>query len=154
MWYFSIASYICLAIFAFVENCYNSPSRLFIIGGKELKSNEGTMKLEYLRMCWDFSTIIGPKFGYCPEPTKTWLMVKPYVLLRTNKVFSGTNTKISNEGHKYLWVTVGTEQFKDIYMKEKVIEWINQLEVLSKMAVSNKQCNNFWITSSVLCVWW
>ena len=35
-------SYICPAISIFVKNCYNSPSRLFIIRGKELKSNEGT----------------------------------------------------------------------------------------------------------------
>ena len=135
MRYFSIASYICLAIFAFVENCYNSPSRLFIIGGKELKSNEGTMKLEYLRICWDFSTIIGPKFGYCPEPTKTWLMVKPYTLLRTSKIFSGTNIKITNERHKCLGATVGTEEFKDVYIEGKRLEWINQIEVLSKIAV-------------------
>ena len=31
-------SYICPVISAFAKNCYNSPSRLFIIGGKELKS--------------------------------------------------------------------------------------------------------------------
>ena len=42
-------------------------------------------------------TIIGAKFGYFPEPTKTWLAVKPYAL---------------NEGHKYLGGTVGTEKFK------------------------------------------
>ena len=34
-------SYICPAISIFVENCYNSPSRLFVIGEKKLKLNEG-----------------------------------------------------------------------------------------------------------------
>ena len=29
---------------------------------------------------------------------------------------------------------VGTEEFKDTYMEEKVMEWINHLEVLSKVA--------------------
>ena len=33
-------SYICPAISVFVKNCCNSPSRLFITGGKELKSDE------------------------------------------------------------------------------------------------------------------
>ena len=33
---------ICLDIAAFVRNCYSLPSRLFIIGGSELKSCEGT----------------------------------------------------------------------------------------------------------------
>ena len=117
-------SYICPAISVFVKNCYNSPARLFIIGGKELKSNEGTTqgdpvsmaiyaigviplinmlidivvistesqvsvlayvddfsaagKLDDLRKWWDTLTIIGSKFGYYPEPTKTWLVIKPY----------------------------------------------------------------------------
>ena len=35
-------SYICPAISAFVKKCYNPPSKLLIIGGKELKSNGGT----------------------------------------------------------------------------------------------------------------
>ena len=35
-------SVICPEIAVFVKNCYALPSRLFIIGGKELKSCEGT----------------------------------------------------------------------------------------------------------------
>ena len=35
-------SYICPTISVSVKNCYNSPSRLFIIGENELKLNEGT----------------------------------------------------------------------------------------------------------------
>ena len=35
-------SYMCPAIPVFVKNCYNSPSRLYIIRGNELKSNEST----------------------------------------------------------------------------------------------------------------
>ena len=123
-------SYICPAISVFIKNCYNSPSRLFITGGKELKSNEGTTqgdpvsmaiygigvtplinilidivvtstksqvrvlayaddfsaagKLDDLRKWRDTLTIICPKFGYYPEPTKTWLVIKPYASQQTN----------------------------------------------------------------------
>ena len=35
-------SVICPEIAVFVRNCYALPSRLFIIGGSELKSCEGT----------------------------------------------------------------------------------------------------------------
>ena len=178
-------SYICPAIPVFVKNCCNSPSRLFIIGGKELKSNEGTThgdpvsmaiygigvtplinmlidivvtstdsqvsvlayaddfsaagKLDDLRKWWDTLTIIDPKFGYYPEPTKTWLLVKPYPPQRTNKTFSGTKIKITTEGQRYLGGTVGTKEFKDNLMEEKVIEWINQLEVQSKIAAVEPQ---------------
>ena len=43
-------SYICPAISVFVKNCYNSPSRLYIIEGKELKSNEGTTQVDPVSM--------------------------------------------------------------------------------------------------------
>ena len=85
-------------------------------------------KLDDLRKWWDTLTIIGPKFGYYPEPKKTWLVVKPYGWQRTNKIFSGTKIKITKEGDKYLGGTVGTEGFRDTYMEEKGMEWIQQLE--------------------------
>ena len=177
-------SYICPAIYVLLKT-YSSPLRLFIIGRKELKSNEGTTegdpvamaicgigvtplikmlintavtstesqvrvlayaddfsaagKLEDLRKWWDTLTIIGLKFGYYLEPTETWLLVKPYASQRANKIFSETKIKINNEGHKYLGGTVSTVEFKDTYMEEKAMEWINQLEVLSKIAAVERQ---------------
>ena len=35
-------SILCPIISSFIKNCYNIPTRLFIIGGKELLSREGT----------------------------------------------------------------------------------------------------------------
>ena len=85
-------------------------------------------KLEDLRKLWD----TGPKFGYLPEPTKTWLTVKPYALQQTTKISYGTKIKITKERHRYLKGTVGTEKFPYTFMEEKVTEWIQQLEILSK----------------------
>ena len=97
-----------------------------------------TGKRDDLRKWWDTLIIIGPKFGYYLEPIKTWLVVKPYRSQRTTKVFSGTNIKITNKGHRYLGRTVGTEILRYLYGR-KVIEWINLLEVLSKIAVVEPQ---------------
>ena len=35
---------ICLPLAKFVRNCYNLPSRLFIIGGGKIRSTEGTFQ--------------------------------------------------------------------------------------------------------------
>ena len=35
-------SILCPAISTFVTNCYSTPARLFVIGGSEIKSSEGT----------------------------------------------------------------------------------------------------------------
>ena len=34
--------YICPPLATYIRNCYIAPSRLFVTGGKEIKSSEGT----------------------------------------------------------------------------------------------------------------
>ena len=58
-------------------------------------------KLDDLRKWWGIFPIIGLKFDYYLEPTKTWLVVKPYGSQQTTRIFSGTNIKITNKGHRY-----------------------------------------------------
>ena len=112
---------ICPILATFVNNCYASDSRLFIAGGGEIKSREGTAqrdlvamstyaiatipmlltlidfsqgehlctksaafaddittagKLKGLRRWWDKLCEIGPKYGYFPNATKTWIILK------------------------------------------------------------------------------
>ena len=47
----------------------------------------------------------------------------------------------------YLGGTVGTLNFKNIYVKEKVNEWISELQLLSKIAVLEPQANYFVYTA-------
>ena len=112
---------ICPEIAIYGWNCYITPARLFVHGGFELDSEEGTTKgcpfampsyalaimpllsminsncdgmrnivnqvafadditgigdLKRLKEWWLKVNDIGPKFGYYPEPTKSWLIVK------------------------------------------------------------------------------
>ena len=113
---------ICPEISIFVANCYSTPSRLFIIGGVEISSAEGTTQgdpvamavyataiiplilmvleitdklpnsitkceayaddiaaggtLENLLEWWKAICELGPLFGYYPEESKSWLVVK------------------------------------------------------------------------------
>ena len=112
---------ICPAIAIYVKNCYSLHSRLFIIGGNEIRSCEGTTqsdpiamtlyaiaiipmilmivditskiddstktaayaddvtaagKIIQLKNWWRTLCMLGPKFGYYPEATKSWLTVK------------------------------------------------------------------------------
>ena len=43
-------SIICPAIATYVQNCYSLPSRLFVIGGYEIKSSEGTTQGDPIAM--------------------------------------------------------------------------------------------------------
>lgn len=42
--------------------------------------------------------------------------------------------EIASEGRIYLGETNKTDKFKDKYMEQKVVEWINNLNVFSKVA--------------------
>ena len=113
---------VCPSISTYVQNCHTLPSRLFIIGGTEIKSSEGTTQgdpvampiyalgvipimlivlqitntktnfdakmvayaddfsaaglISSLKYWWHTLRKLGPKYGYFPEPTKSWLIVK------------------------------------------------------------------------------
>ena len=172
-------SILCPAISTFVTNCYTSPARLFVIGGTEIRSNEGTTqgdpvamaiyalgitplitmlielvspncsdlkmvafaddfsaagKLKSLLQWWQTLLRIGPKFGYYPEPTKSWLITKFETYAAGTETFKGTNLKITPSGKRYLGSVLGTTVFKKEYINNKVTQWIAEIEILSQIA--------------------
>ena len=44
---------------------------------------------------WDNVCLYGPLFGYFPEPTKSWLIVKENYKTKAEEIFSDTNIKIT-----------------------------------------------------------
>ena len=88
--------------------------------------------LQELRRWWSVLTEIRPNFRYYPEPTNTWLVVKPCASEKVEYVFFGTKIKIPTEVLIYLGGSVGARKFKDLYIKTNVNKWISQLELLSK----------------------
>ena len=70
--------------------------------------------LQDLKRWWSVLTEISLKFGYYPEPTKTWQVVKRCVSEKVESAFFGTKIKITTEVHKYVCGSVGTRKFKDL----------------------------------------
>ena len=94
----------------------------------------GVGKLKELRKWWDNVTEHGPMLGYHPEPSKSWLIVKPEYLKLAEKIFGDTGIQITMEGRKHLGAAIGTEQFKNSYVAEKIDKWKMLLTTLSKIA--------------------
>ena len=113
--------YLCPSMAIYIRNCYSVPSRVFVLGGTEISSSEGTTQedplampvyaigivplleilkpessdvtilkhvafvddlggtgdLLELRHWWDNIVNYGPKLGYNPNASKSWLVVKP-----------------------------------------------------------------------------
>lgn len=174
--------YICPEISTYVWNCYCVPSRLFVTGGSEIKSSEGTTqgdptamaiyalgitpllasirpepdpdirhvafaddlggagKFRKMKYWWDKIVEVGPKLGYYPNASKSWLIVKSEAKrVEAEKIFEDTNVNIIVQGRKYLGSFVGSEEGKYEYASNLVKEWCDQLLVLSKIAKSQPQ---------------
>ena len=53
-------------------------------------------------------TTLGPLFGYNPEPTKCWLIVKPRMKNIVLKTFGNTGINVTEDGKRHLGVVIGS----------------------------------------------
>ena len=49
-------------------------------------------------------------------------------------IFEGTEVKITSSGHRYLGAAIGTDSFKEDYVREKVESWVEELQNLCEIA--------------------
>ena len=96
-------------------------------------------KLEMLKSWWDKLNEIGPGLGYFPNAKKTWLIVKPQYLEAAKQVFKDSGVQITSEGQRYLGAAIGTSEYKEKYVSDKVSIWQSELEELSEIAKSEPQ---------------
>ena len=99
----------------------------------------GAGDLLELRRRWENIVNCGPKLGYNPNASKSWLIVKPEAQTKAQKIFRGTKINITTEGRKYLGGYIGSEHGWDEYADELVNSWCGQFMVLSKIAKTEPQ---------------
>ena len=167
--------HICPEIAIYTYNCYSMPARLFVTGGGEIKSEEGTTQgdpiampiyaigldplLKNLKTCigvsqsgfaddlsgagtlvnlkswWERIVMLGPKIGYYAKASKSWLIVKPHHLEETNDMFKDSGLNITTQGCRHLGAVIGSNEFKNEYVSERVAEWVTELSKLSVIAM-------------------
>ena len=65
---------------------------------------------------------------------KSWLIVKEGNIDAARSHFENTNINITTEGRKYLGAALGTKEFCDTFLKNKVENWTKEIERLSVIA--------------------
>ena len=93
----------------------------------------------YLRQWWDHLSEIGPDYGYYPNASKTCLIVKEEKLTLAASLFQGTGVSVAKDGKRHLGAALGTDSFVKTYVCEKVATWVQEVERLSSIAVSQPQ---------------
>jgi len=106
-----------------------------------------------LRLWWKRLCEMGPQFGYNANAVKTWCVVKPAHLESAKKLFAGTGVNISVEGRPYLGATIGTQEFTNTYVDEKVREWSSEILLLAKIAESQPQAAYCALTHGLSSRW-
>ena len=90
--------------------------------------------LTHLRTWWDRVTEAGPNYGYYPNASKTWLIVKEKCLEEATALFEGTGISITAEGKRHLGAAIGNPTFKQQYVQNKISGWVKEIERLSTIA--------------------
>ena len=169
--------FICPALATVLRNTYQMPVRLFLHGGEELQSSEGTTqgdplgmamyalaitplinelhhqcpdaaliwfaddstataKCTALRKWWDLLCASGPKYGYHPNASKSFLIVKEPYLDEAKRIFDDTNVIITSQGARHLGAALGSSDFIHQFVELKVTQWKGEIERLAKFAFS------------------
>ena len=92
--------------------------------------------LPHLRTWWDRISKIGPNYGYYPNTTKTWLIVKDNNLEEATTLFQGMGVSVTVERKRHLRAAIGKKSFIESYVKHKVSGWVLEVEFLSSIAVT------------------
>ena len=91
-------------------------------------------RIDQMRIWWNTLCGLGPKFGYFPEGSKSWIVVRKNAKDRAQTIFDNTKIKITTDSKRHLGAVAGTANFQQNYMKEKINQWIQELRILSKIA--------------------
>ena len=83
---------------------------------------------------------MGPMFGYHPNAIKYWLIVKPNKYEEAMEAFQNTGINVTTEGHRHLGAALGSRNFLDDYVKNKVEQWVEEVDNLSNF--QNSQTHN------------
>ena len=92
-----------------------------------------------MRKWWDVLCVSGPKYGYKPLASKTILIVKEGQEENANEIFDGTGITITTEGERHMGAVIGSEEFKQKYVEDKISKWVSDVVVLAEIAQDEPQ---------------
>ncbi|MCY4641269.1 MAG: reverse transcriptase domain-containing protein, partial [Gammaproteobacteria bacterium] len=110
-------------------------------------------RLYHLRAWWDHLVAIGPEYGYHPNASKTWLIVKENLHDAATTTFQGTDVNITVEGKRQLGAALGTRSFAEEYVRRKVASWVDEIERLSSIALTQPHAAYAAYTHGLMSKW-
>ena len=106
-----------------------------------------------LRKWWDRISSVGPKYGYFPKSSKSYLVVKPEFEESAKSIFEGTNICITSGGSRHLGAVIGSSECRDEFVVDKVKTWIDKIRVLADIALTQPHAAYSALTHGVASRW-
>ena len=94
----------------------------------------------------------GPKFGYFPEPEKSYLVVHPSQVEKAKQMFMDFQVNVVT-GHRLLGGFIGSFDEMQKWIYKKVTDWATSIDCLSKAAVYEPHLVNVSLTRSLQNEW-
>ena len=76
----------------------------------------------------------GQGFSYHPNACKTHLIVKEQFFNKVKRLFEGTNVNITVQGRRRLGAAIGSREYTEHYVDEKVKNWTREVLQLAEIA--------------------
>ena len=89
--------------------------------------------LSNIKKWWKALCNLGPKFGYNPDGSKCWLIVKSQLVREAEKLFENTKINITKNGKRYLGAAIGSQEYRDEYIIKKTNQIANELNKLCEI---------------------
>ena len=88
---------------------------------------------------WDALNTLGPDFGYFPNAKKSRITSKPSKEASVKEVFKDTAVNVTVQGQKHLGAVIGSREYLEEYVSEKVTNWVSEITKLAEFALSQPQ---------------
>ena len=131
-----------ISIRPLIDNIASNQDSSLPISKQAWFADDGTAggKIVQLKSLWDNLLQEGPKYGYCPNPTKTVLIVKDLVNFpAARSLFRDTGVQVRKDGDRHLGAVIGSETFRDSFVGKKISSWIKDIEQLAEIAKEEPQ---------------
>ena len=93
-------------------------------------------KISDLCALWNRVISLGPIFGYFPNAKKTCLITKAQFCSIGKEFFHDIAVNVTTGGRPHPGAPVGTPEYVESFTKDKILNWISEIDTLSSVATS------------------
>ena len=98
----------------------------------------GAGRLAPLKQWWDTIQSEGVRYGYFVKAKKSWIILKDHTKYEEcEQLFASSPINITIEGKRHLGAAIGSDNFKNEYINNKVDQWVKNIVKLSEIAQSH-----------------